>query len=66
MKKINTCLTIGTFGIILTALLQIIITLYIPSVTLYAGIYILYSVFIIIMIIGYREIVKEKYWFDML
>jgi hypothetical protein len=60
MNKINKSLTIGTIGIILTALLQIITTLFNAPVALQVVFYILYPVFIILLIIGYRKIVKEK------
>jgi hypothetical protein len=60
MNKINTSFTIGTIGIILTAILQIITTLFHAPVALQMVFYILYPVFIIMLIIGYRKIVKEK------
>ncbi|MBK8787759.1 MAG: hypothetical protein IPO01_07080 [Chitinophagaceae bacterium] len=60
MNKINRSLTIGTLGIILTSILQIIITLFEAPAVLQIIFYILYTIFIILLIIGYRKIVKEK------
>jgi hypothetical protein len=60
MKQINPCFTIGTIGIILTSVLQIITTIYISSAALHIVIYILYPIFVIMLVIGYIKILKEK------
>lgn len=60
MKKIHPCFTIGTFGIILTSVLQIVNTIYISSHALQILVYILYPVFVIMLVIGYIKIIREK------
>jgi hypothetical protein len=60
MKKINPYFTIGTLGTIITAILQIITTLLVSSGNFQIMFYILYPAFIIMLLIGYRKIVKEK------
>lgn len=59
MKKMNAYFTIGTAGVILTGILQIILT-----ITAKPGVqvlfFILYPIFIICLYIGFRKIVKEK------
>jgi hypothetical protein len=60
MKKINSSFTIGTLGIIFTAILQILTTLFVSSRGLHVVFYILYPVFIIMLVIGFRKIIKEK------
>jgi hypothetical protein len=60
MQRINTCFTIGTIGIILTSILQIVTTLYVSSPALQMVIYILYPAFVIMLVVGYIKIIKEK------
>ncbi|MEP7237094.1 MAG: hypothetical protein ABI685_04495 [Ferruginibacter sp.] len=60
MNKINSSLTIGTVGIILTAVLQIIMTLFISGNILDIVFFILYPVFIIFLAVGFWKILKEK------
>lgn len=60
MKKINAYFSIGTAGIMLTALVQIILTLSAADEALQFFTFILYIVFIISMYKGLRIIVKES------
>lgn len=60
MNKINTYFTIGTIGIICTAILQIILTIYISGPVLEKLFFILYPIFIVILAIGFWKIIKEK------
>ena len=60
MKKINPYFTIGTIGIIVTALLHIFMTIYIPGPDLHIAFIILYTVFIVLLAIGFGKILKEQ------
>jgi FtsH-binding integral membrane protein len=60
MKKINPYFTIGTVGIIVTALLHIFLTIYIPGTALQITFIILYAVFIAFLAIGFWKILKEQ------
>jgi len=60
MKKINPYFSIGTVGIIITALLHIFMTIYIPGPALHITFIILYPVFITFLLIGFWKILKEQ------
>lgn len=60
MNKINSSLTIGTVGIILTAVLQMVLTLFISATFLDILFFILYPLFIIFLAVGFWKILKEK------
>lgn len=60
MKKINSWFTIGTVGIVVTAVLHILMTLLISGNALQVTFLILYPVFIIFLAIGFRKILKEQ------
>jgi hypothetical protein len=60
MKKINPYFTIGTVGIIVTALLHIFMTIYIPGPDLHIAFIILYPVSIAFLAIGFWKILKEQ------
>jgi hypothetical protein len=59
MNKINYSLTIGTIGILCTSIIQIITTIAISSPGYQFVFYILYPVFLLLLLIGYRKIVNE-------
>lgn len=60
MKKINSWFTIGTVGIVITAVLHILMTLLISGNALQVTFLILYPVFITFLAIGFRKILKEQ------
>lgn len=60
MKKINPYFTIGTVGTIVTALLHIFMTIYIPGPDLHITFIVLYPVFIAFLAIGFWKILKEQ------
>lgn len=59
MKKINSWFTIGTIGIIITAILHILMTLLIRGNVLQITFLVVYPVFITFLVIGFRKILKE-------
>ena len=60
MKKNIPYFTIGTFGIIVTALLQICITLFIPAIAVQVTFLLLYPVFIAFLATGFWKLVKAQ------
>ncbi len=60
MKKKIPYFTIGTFGIIVTALLQISITLFIPAIAVQIIFLVLYPVFIACLTTGFFKLLKDQ------
>ncbi|HTN69399.1 MAG TPA: hypothetical protein VLZ33_08040 [Dysgonamonadaceae bacterium] len=60
MKRFNPFFTIGTFGIIITAILHILLALGLPVVTNHTAFIVLYPGFIAFIIIGIALTVKKQ------